>query len=707
LTPGPPSHAAFDVDRATPYLDFVNEEDDMDLRPGTEHQDIVNLLRFRARTTPDHLAYHHESRSGDTRLTYAGLDAQARVVAARLQAFSEPGEPALLLYPSGLDFLAGFFGCLYAGVIAVPTHSPEPPLRPQGRSVQRIVGIARDAEPSVVLTTAALGVALRELSTQIPSLAAARWIDTDQETSVRADAWVEPAISAATLAFLQYTSGSTGAPKGVMVSHGNVLANERMIKATFGHDERTILGSWLPLFHDMGLIGNILQPLYLGVPCHFMAPIDFVKRPVRWLEQISRHRVTTTGAPDFAYRLCVDTISDEEKAKLDLSSWNVAYNGAEPVRWETLERFAAAFASCGFRASALSPTYGLAEATLQVAGVSGLDAPLALTVDRRALERGEVVTLGGSADRSLRSARVVVGCGAPCPEQEMAIVNPETRRPVPAGHVGEIWIAGPHVSSGYWRRPDATAERFDLALADDDRAIFFRTGDLGFVGHGQLFVTGRESDLIIVRGANHDPGDIEWTVDRVDPRLRVSCAVAVDVDQQERLVVVQEIDAVGAVGDVERLWSATRRLISEAHELDLHALILVRPGSIPRTSSGKIQRRVCRDQLLRGELAVLASWDRDTRSAPASSRRTEGLKPWLVGRVARLLRLQPHEVDPARALSEYGIDSAAAVMLAAELEDKLRRELPSTLAWDYPTINAIVTFIEGAANDGHGRQEVA
>jgi acyl-CoA synthetase (AMP-forming)/AMP-acid ligase II len=574
---------------------------------------LVELARARAATHGGRTLYTFLPDRGTddgVHLTYAELDLRARAIGALLQRLGVAGQRALLLYPPGLDFVAAFFGCLYGGVVAVPAYPPR-----SARALPRLLEIARDARPVVALTTTELETAIGGLAAQVPELGAVRLLATDALPPEEAESWRDPGLSSADLAFLQYTSGSTAAPKGVMVSHGNLLHNEEMIRQAFGQTPDSVIVGWLPLYHDMGLIGNVLQPLYLGARCMLMSPISFLQTPKRWLAAISRFRATTSGGPNFAYDLCVRKIGPADRADLDLASWDTAFNGAEPVRAETMTRFAEAFAGCGFRPRAFFPCYGLAEATLFVAGGSGPGGPRTpprvAAFDRGQLEAGEARPLAPADPAS----RVLVSCGLPWLGQDLVIVDPEALTRCPEGRVGEIWVRGESVAQGYWRRPEATAETFGGRLAGDvTGAPFLRTGDLGFLDAGELFVTGRLKDLIIIRGRNLYPQDIELSVERSHAALRPGCGAAfsVEIGAEERLVVVQELErseSTTALTDesVELIAEAVRRAVAEEHEAQVQQLVLLRAGSIPKTSSGKIQRRACRAALLAGKLDVLGT----------------------------------------------------------------------------------------------------
>jgi amino acid adenylation domain-containing protein len=655
---------------------------------------VVELLRRRALQQPGQTAYTFlaDGEQEEASLTYAQLDARARAIAALLQSAGAAGGRALLLYPSGLDYVAAFFGCLYAGVVAVTAYPPRP--SKQNRNFPRLRAIVGDCRPSVALGTSAILAAVERRLAETPDLAALRWLSTDELPDSLTDGWREPRVSPDTLAFLQYTSGSTAAPKGVMVSHGNLLHNEELISHAFGQTERSVIVGWLPLYHDMGLIGNVLHPLYLGAACYLMSPTAFLLRPMRWLQAVSRYRATTSGGPNFAYDLCARKITEAQRAALDLSSWTTAFNGAEPVRAETMRRFAEAFAPCGFRRESFAPCYGLAEATLIVTGARPEGLPLAETFDAAALERNRALPCAPDAP----GARALVNCGGALPDQRLEIVDPETGEACAPGAVGEVWVAGPSVTRGYWNRAEETAATFGARLAATGEGPFLRTGDLGFVQGGGLFVTGRLKDLIVIRGRNHYPQDIELTAERSHAALRAGCGAAFSFESggEEQLVIVQEVDPRAELEAAEVL-EAIREAVAFEHDVAAHAILLVAPGSVPKTSSGKVQRHACRQRFLSDALEVLGGWRAsssaaaadfasatDSASAGAGVTTTGAgaaptdagfvlkgateIEAWLVAHVAARFGVEVSAVDANQPLTRYGFDSLAAIELMHAVE---------------------------------------
>jgi acyl-CoA synthetase (AMP-forming)/AMP-acid ligase II/acyl carrier protein len=658
---------------------------------------LVARARVWAERRPEATAYTFlkDGEIESDALTFADVDRRARAIAATLQARHATSDRALLLYPPGLDFVAAFLGCLYAGTIAVPVNPPRP-----NRSPDTLQAIAADARATIALSTSAWMTGASRRTLELPELSRLEWIPTDQIDPRAQDAWHAPQVDGDSLAFLQYTSGSTSAPKGVMVSHANLFENERMVEFGFGHDDTTRFVSWLPVYHDMGLIGMLLQPLYLGIQCVLMPPAAFLQRPRRWLEAITRYRATTSGAPNFAYDLCARKIGPDQLDGLDLSTWTVAYNGAEPVRSDTLDRFTAVFERCGFRHAAFYPCYGLAEGTLIVSGGRKLVTPVVTSVDRQALESHTVRPPATPADQ-----RTVVSCGTSLLEGTIAIVQPESRTEATSSEVGEIWVAGPSVACGYWNKPEETDETFGAMLADG-RGPFLRTGDLGFKQDGQLFVTGRSKDLVIIAGQNHYPHDIELTAERSHPDLTPGAVVAFSIDREgtERLVVVAEVDrrhrrvVDGAVG--RAIAAAVRAAIAEAHEIEVHALALVGPGVVPKTSSGKLQRALCRSMFVSGALLTVAVIetapapdDASPAASPSGAPSRGAIEAWLVAELARQVGANPSTIDVRAPFARYGVSSLMAVSITSDLGLWLNRDLDATLFWDYPSIEALARFL--------------
>lgn len=561
---------------------------------------VVELLRRRAIEQPDQLAYTFlaDGAGDEARLTYSELDRQARSIAVLLQWLGASGERVLLLYPPGLEYIAAFFGCLYAGAIAVPLYPPR-----QNRTLARILNVIKDAQPAITLTTSQILLRVSQLTAASGSLISMRWLVFDGETIGAEREWREPHLTGDSLAFLQYTSGSTGEPKGVMLNHQNLIHNSDLLSRFLESTPESYFVSWLPLYHDMGLIAAILQPLYVGFPCAFMSPVSFLQRPARWLEAISRYKATISGAPNFAYDLCARKISPDERAQLDLSDWRVAFNGAEPIFHETLERFTAAFADCGFRPETFYPCYGLAEASLFVSGgqVDKVPVVTRFQMDELGNYRAIPVDAGQSGDRMLVSSGAV-SCG-----QRVAIVRPDQLTECPDGEVGEVWVSGPSIAKGYWRRQAETEQVFQAFLSGTGEGPFLRTGDLGFTLKGELFITGRLKDLIIIDGQNHYPQDLELTVEKSHSAIRPGCCAAFSIEAggREQLVVMAELDRRYRHLDRNEILKAVRQAIAEQHDLQLWRLSLIGTGEVPKTSSGKIRRQACRDNflsMLAGEL---------------------------------------------------------------------------------------------------------
>ncbi|MCX7419171.1 MAG: fatty acyl-AMP ligase [Planctomycetia bacterium] len=563
---------------------------------------LIDMLRQHAETIPERVLYTF-LRENDQRetLTFAELDDRARTLAGAFLQHAAPGDRALMTYPPGLEFIEAFLGCFYAGIVGVPAYPPK-----KNRNAERVLAIAHDCEPRLILCTADTRSNVQgEFAAAIKG---AEVLLTDEIGAGSGSGL--PDITADCLAFLQYTSGSTADPKGVMVSHGNVAANNRLIQKYFDLDHSSVNISWLPMFHDMGLIGSLLTPLFFGFPSVLMAPNTFLREPLKWLQVVTEFAGTITGAPNFAYDLCVRKIASEQRRHLDLSSVKVAYNGAEPVRAETLERFSEAFAECGFRPEACLPCYGMAETTLIVTGGPPLTERNVLTVDSGALEQHRIV-------KAVKGSRLV-SSGQVGPDMEVRIVHHETGVPSLPDEIGEIWVHGTSVTQGYLHRPEETEATFRAKIIGDDRH-WLRTGDYGFLRGGELYVTGRQKDLIILRGRNLYPQDVETFVETIfDLNGTSSVAVfSLNGDLEEVLAVVveanrdiyqlsrnQKADA-DAKKDFLGKLSACRAVVMRKLDAPLHAFAFLPPGQFPRTSSGKVQRRRCRHALQAGTLPFL------------------------------------------------------------------------------------------------------
>ncbi|EKU96462.1 acyl-CoA synthetase (AMP-forming)/AMP-acid ligase II [Leptolyngbya sp. PCC 7375] len=567
---------------------------------------LIDLLRYRADRQPDQLAYQflEDGKTETARYTYQQLDQHARAIAARLQ--QAKGERALLLYPQGVEVMAAFCGCLYAGVIAIPV--PPPDAGRMKRALPRLLEIVKDADASLVLSNQRIIDLLKNNQDVVsPQFEQMTWLNTEQVDLHLAEQWQDPQVDQHGLAYLQYTSGSTSVPKGVMLSHKNLMHHSAYLQRACGYTPDGATVTWMPYFHDYGLVEGLIQPLYTGVPCYVMSPLAFVKRPQRWLEAISKYRATHSQAPNFAYDQCVRRVKPAKREGLDLSCWKAAGNAAEPINPRVMREFLDAYAPHGFRWTTFAPAYGLAEATLLVSSKRVGTEPVILSLNATVLEQGYIAP---AQDDALQ--RDIVSCGQLVCETEVVIANPDTLTRCDHDEVGEIWVADPGVAGGYWQRADATEETFGARLKHMPQGgPYLRTGDLGFIRTGELYITGRIKDLIIIRGANHYPQDIEWTVQQLHPALRPNYGVAFSIidEGEERLVVVQEVERQHQLTlAADNILADIRQAIAEAHELQVSAIALVKSGNVLKTSSGKIQRRACRDHFLVGTLEVIADW---------------------------------------------------------------------------------------------------
>ena len=571
---------------------------------------LVDILYARARSQPHQTIYNFlvDGETESVSLTYGQLEQKARAIAAYLQSVCSPQDRVLLLFPAGLDYITAFFGCLYAGTIAIPAYPPRP-----NRSLNRIHNILNNAQTDLALTNSETLQGLERQLESTRELQNLRWITTDSiDDNISAD-WQKPSVTTEDIAFLQYTSGSTAEPKGVRIAYKNLLHNLEAIHNCFRHCPQSKGVIWLPPYHDMGLIGGVLQPLYGDFPVTLMSPLMFLQNPLRWLKAISRHGATTSGGPNFAYDLCVRKFKPEQLRGLDLSTWKVAFNGAEPINHETLTKFSEIFTPYGFDYNAFYPCYGMAEATLIISGGSKDTAVVTKTVRGKALEQNKIAI----AEANEPHPHTLVSCGQSLKDQKLAIANPETMVSCASGEVGEIWVSGASIARGYWQQPEITAATFGAYLKDTGEGPYLRTGDLGFIDAGELFFTGRLKDMIVIKGRNHYPQDIEKTVEETSSWIRPSCVASfsIEIQGEEKLIIMAEVErrywssnrtkaksngkvATTEIVTVKDLTQSIRREIAKNHDLQVYTTLLLKPGSLPKTSSGKIQRHACRTDFL-------------------------------------------------------------------------------------------------------------
>jgi 8-amino-7-oxononanoate synthase len=647
---------------------------------------LMDLVHFRASTSPDRIVYRFlpGDQKPEQSLTYLELEERIATVAARIAEVAPKGSRALLLIPSSLDYVTAYFGCLAAGVIAVPAYPPHP-----RRPDPRVSAICADCEPTIAITTASLLERLEQWRGDDERLRQLTWLAVDDGST--AGHMPARTITGDDVAMLQYTSGSTAAPRGVVLTHRNLLQNLALIHSVYPALPEDRALSWLPPFHDMGLIGGILHPCYLGIGAVLMTPTTFLQRPLSWLEAVSKYKATSSAAPNFAFDLCVDRIRPEETHGLDLSSWHTVFNGAEPIRADTIDRFCRAFESTGFRRESFLPCYGLAEATLLVSGGPWRQGPSTLDVSRQALEQKRIAP--ATAGDRLR----LVASGAPAVET-ICIVDPDAGESLDDRRIGEIWVAGESVAKRYWGNDETTTATFEAKLPDVPGTSFMRTGDLGFIDDGQLFVTGRLKDLIILAGRNYYPQDLERAAEKSHANLRTghTAAFALPGDRRERLAIAVEVTRHHDKRDDEAVIAAIRRALADREGVLPDLVVLVAPNGVPRTSSGKVKRSATRDALLFGTLDVVAQSDQVIDDIaelpdPESSPRIEA---WLRRWVADELGIAAAAVDPTAPIREYGLDSVAAVRLVSELEQVLGHRVDVSLLWREPSIRSLARTLD-------------
>lgn len=645
------------------------------------------ILSFRARETPDDLAYTFlpEGEGGEISLTYASLDRFAKAIAAELIKTCVRGDRALMFFPPGLDFIKALYGCFYAGIVAVPAYPPR-----KNRSLERIRVLVEDAGCNVVLSTASIALPASMSFAGIDVLRQLPWISVDeiQEAEDNAEvAFPDPGE----IALLQYTSGSTGAPKGVMVTHRNFMRNADIFRQSFGLNRQTISAIWLPYFHDLGLVDGVLIPMFVGYRQLIMSPVAFLQQPLRWLKLITRYKVTHTGGPNFAFDHCVDGISEAERADLDLSSLHTFYCGAEPIRKATFDRFIDTFYANGIRHHMLYPAYGMAEATLLItAPLHGLG-PVSLCLSASELEQNRVVKTSDEA----ADARWLIGVGQPWLDTEVCIVNPDTLAACAHDEVGEIWVRGSIVTLGYWNKPELTAEMFDAQIKNQPGKSWFRTGDLGFIHEDEAYITGRLKDLIIIHGRNYYPQDIEFTVTDSHPDLKANACAAfsVDVAGKEQLVIAAEVKrTLLRTINTDEVCKAIRQQVNEEFELAVHAIVLLRTASLPKTSSGKIQRKATKKAYLENSLSVVGQWTIPTLKESINRlqpQEPQAIEVWLTSWLHRVTGISVDAVDLGRPISVYGLNSLQAIQLQQDVLETYGINIPPPMMFNHPSLREL------------------
>jgi acyl-CoA synthetase (AMP-forming)/AMP-acid ligase II/acyl carrier protein len=654
---------------------------------------MASQLKWRAIHLPDRLAlcYLADGEHETQRLTYRELDADANKIAARLQALNLKNKPVLMLYSSGLEFVKAFFGCLYAGAIAVPTYVPK-----SKHLLQKIEGIQQDCGARIILTTQDL---LDEGYLNDSNLSDLLFLATDD---VSRQKQMEICHDTRTLpedvVFIQYTSGSTSHPKGAIVTNKNIMVNQIMLQSVFELNEESVGVTWLPLFHDMGLIASLLNAVFVGYPIYIMPPSAFIRNPVRWLQCITKYKGTYSCAPNFAYDLCVKSITPDACANLDLSSLKKAINAAEPIQIATMEAFIKRFAPYGFKEKAFTPAYGLAEATVFVTGKSSINTKY-LYVDEAALQKNKIVY-----PDDLQKTHRLISCGnANFLGQKIRIVNPETLLEC-QNEIGEIWISGEHIVRGYLNKPEATKKTFEEMI---EGANYMRTGDLGFIDdEGELYITGRIKDLIIINGSNYYPQDIELTAENRNHLIRKNsiAAFSVNRDQKEQLVIVIELNKKMLHDlDADKLGSEINAAILNLNFLPSYEIVFIAPGSLPKTTSGKIQRQACKKMYLADELKVTAKWQspaaRQKQSTVASTASTvqstskDEIVYCIIGFLAKNLKLPIDSIRPDSTIADFSLDSIQMAEMSVALEKILNQTIPEKIFYECPTLQDMANFL--------------
>lgn len=647
---------------------------------------LPEILQTRAEYTPDNTAFIFLTDGDDQeeRITYKELDQAARSIASQLIALNMKGERALMLYPGGLNFIKALFGCMYSGIIAVPAYPPR-----KNRSVERLRTMVVDSGATIVMATEEIFNASNKNFLDVEDLKNLKWVLTDNNLFPGNSEKTFEKPGYEDIALLQYTSGSTGMPKGVMVVHSNIMRNCEFIRTSFSFSTKSTGVSWLPSFHDMGLVGQILQPVYTGFPSVLMAPVSFLQKPIRWMKAFSKYRGTMGGAPNFAFDLLADNTTEEEREGLDLSSIVTLYCGAEPIRKSTFTKFIDTYTRYGFKTEMLYPCYGMAETTLITSGPPALRGPVYLTVSGNALEKNKI----SLASETQADVRHLVGVGYPWLDTTVKIINPETLQVSKPDEIGEIWVNGTVVTKGYWNNKKVTDETFRAELEGDGNQ-YLRTGDLGFMYEGELYITGRLKDMIILHGLNYYPQDIELIAERSHEALmpNASAAFSVLVDEVEKLVIVAEVKRAYLRDlDVNGISDAIRQAVSDEFELEVYAIELLRTASILKTSSGKIQRKACRQGYIEKTLEVVGESVSEARKDDKSDAGADltTLQAWLMAWIHLKLNVPFEKIDMGKNISAYGLNSLKAVQLQQDFLQKYKVNIPPYVFFDKITVKEL------------------
>lgn len=679
-----------------------------------KHDTLLGWLDHYADTQADFPVFNY-LKDGETEvesMTYARFRQEAQRVAAHLQAQSLTGERVLLLFPQGLDYLVALFGCFYTGAIAVPAYPPR-----GNRNLLRLRAILQDCDAKAVLSPQ---TQIKQLARFQADFEGFRQIAYEQAVAEETAAHY-PEIKPDHIAYLQYTSGSTGDPKGVVIRHGNMLHNVACMDEMFGAEQRAgrTYVTWVPMYHDMGLM-NMMSALKNAAYCYFMSPVHFVQKPARWLQAISRYGAEYTLGPNFAFDYCCDKITDEEMEGVDLSQLGLITNGSEPIRLATLQRFAERFGQWGLQFNAFSPAYGMAEATLIVSATVVYE-PVAVIDKKQQGEPQYLKELPAALPHATGDYHT--SSGPAVSTATVAIVHPEEYHALPDGQEGEIWVNNPgSIATGYWNREAENEATFRARRSDGDPLTYLRTGDLGFLQDGHLYVTGRIKDMIIVRGRNYYPQDMEQVAqdshDALEPHS--GAAFAVDTPQGEALVIVQEISRHYLKGaDTDAILSAIRTAVSQAFDIVPQHIALIKPVSLPKTSSGKVQRYLARQQWQNKELRLVATYpspgQTQTQLPPAQTQTpsdhphthtqpppaqthtqtisSSQIQTWLIQKIAEKAKLSPEDIDPTAAVRDYPFESIEAIGLADELARWLGIRLTAEVFWALPTIEKLAEFL--------------